>query len=64
MPHMLTDTEEVYACIDVARRSNLSTQRIRQLADAGKLPALRTPGGQHIFRKEDVERFLAMRRRK
>jgi excisionase family DNA binding protein len=53
----------LYSAIDVARALNVSTQRVRQLVDAGKLSAMRTPGGQRIFRREDVERLKAQRER-
>jgi len=47
---------------DVARRSGLSTLRIRQLADAGQLqPAAKTARGLRLFANEEVERFLAVR---
>lgn len=46
---------------DVARRLGISPERVRQLENAGKLPAKRTASGHRIFRTEDVERLAAER---
>jgi excisionase family DNA binding protein len=46
---------------DVALLLRCSTERVRQLAREGRLPAERLPGGQRIFRFDDVERLLVER---
>ena len=47
---------------DVARLIKRSPARVLQLADAGVLPiAARTEGGRRLFRREDIERFIAAR---
>ncbi|MCI0485774.1 MAG: helix-turn-helix domain-containing protein [Blastocatellia bacterium] len=40
---------------DVSLRLGVSAVYVRKLADAGKLAAERTVGGQRIFRADDVE---------
>jgi hypothetical protein len=45
-----------------ARIINRSNARVHQLADAGVLPvAARTERGGRLFRREDVERYVADR---
>lgn len=46
-----------------ARRLNLSAQRVRQLADAGRLPVERGPYGVRLFDCEAVERLAEERTR-
>lgn len=46
---------------DVARRLGVSSEFVRKLVRTGKLAAMRTAGGQRIFRNEDVERLAAER---
>lgn len=48
---------------DAAHRLNCSAQRVRQLADEGKLPAEKTQRGQRIFKAEDVEALRSQRER-
>ena len=48
---ILMDTAEV------AARLNLTPERIRQLSNAGSLPAERTGSGRRVFHLADVERF-------
>jgi excisionase family DNA binding protein len=45
-----------------ARRLDVSAQTVRDLADAGKLPVLRTASGQRLFEAADVERVRRERR--
>lgn len=40
------------------KRLNLSTERVRQLADAGKIPCLRAENNQRLFYENEVLRFL------
>ena len=53
--------EQLLSTGDVARRLGVSSEFIRKLARDGKLAAMRTAGGQRIFRNEDVERLAADR---
>lgn len=53
---------EVLSVSEVARRLEVSSQTIRDWADSGKLPAMRTGGGQRIFLLADVERVRLERR--
>jgi hypothetical protein len=43
-------------------RPQLGPDRVRRLADEGKLHALRTSSGMRLFRASEVERFAAERR--
>jgi excisionase family DNA binding protein len=45
----------------VARRLQLSEDRIRQLANVGALPSTRTSTGIRLFEEADVEAFAAVR---
>jgi len=56
---MLTELLET---ADVARALGLSSERIRQLANAHRLPVIAvTPRGRRLFRIEDVEAFRRRR---
>ena len=46
----------------VARRLNLSEDRVRQLANSGALRSIRTETGTRIFSATDVEAFAKERR--
>jgi excisionase family DNA binding protein len=52
-----TMSNQLLSTGDVARRLDVSSEFIRKLAREGKLPTMRTAGGQRIFRSEDVERL-------
>ena len=43
---------------DVARLFDVEVSTVVEWARTGKLPALKTPGGQHRFRAADVEAVL------
>jgi DNA-binding transcriptional MerR regulator len=44
--------------VDVARALNLSCERIRQLANAGRIPVVAvTPRGTRLFDPDNVETF-------
>ena len=45
---------------EVARKGNCSTDAVRAWERDGKLPAFRI-GGQRVFRRSDVDIFLARR---
>lgn len=42
----------------VAERFAVHPVTVARWADEGKLPAIRTPGGQRRFRAEDVDAFM------
>jgi excisionase family DNA binding protein len=46
---------------DAALRLGCSAERVRQLEREGKLPAEKMPGGQRVFKAEDVERIAKER---
>ena len=56
------DTEQLLTVGDAARLLELSTSRVRQLAEQGHLRATRTAGGVRLFRRPDVEALLWQRR--
>jgi len=60
----LTDTEssDWLSPTQAANRLGISTQRVRQLADAGQLAHVRTPLGR-VFTRASVERLAEERRR-
>jgi len=43
---------------EAAKVAHVSAITIRRAVEAGKLPALRTPGGHFRFRRSDVEALL------
>lgn len=49
---------------EVARALGLTTGRIRQLADTGRLPVTRTPAGWRLFAAADVARLGEERARR
>ncbi len=49
---------------DVARRLGVASATVRQLANSGKLPTMRTYGGQRLFKDCDVEQLARERREK
>ena len=58
---MKDDVEMLSPC-DVAREGLVTPATVRVWADRGVLPVMRTPGGRRLFKREDVDRFLAHRR--
>jgi excisionase family DNA binding protein len=48
---------EVLTVSEAARELDIAAQTVREWADRGKLPAMRTGGGQRIFQRADVERL-------
>ena len=54
-------TEALLLTSDVAKLRGVGPSRIRQLANEGKLPFMRTVGGVRLFRLSDVERFERQR---
>jgi excisionase family DNA binding protein len=48
---------EVMTVSEAARALDKSAQTVREWADVGKLPSVRTVGGQRIFKRVDVERI-------
>lgn len=58
---MQSKEAEILTTIEVARQLTLSPDRVRQLARAGKLPALRTASGIRLFNGSMVEAFRRSR---
>lgn len=48
---------------DAARLVGISADMMRVHGDRGNLPSLRTVSGRRLFRRADVERFVASRSR-
>jgi DNA-binding transcriptional MerR regulator len=48
---------------EAGHRCDLGPDRMRQLADNGTLPVVRTRSGIRLFRESDVERFARQRQR-
>lgn len=46
---------------DVAALAHVSPRAVVQWERDGKLPAQKTPGGVRLFKRSDVESFLAKR---
>lgn len=53
---------EVMTVSEAARELEVSAQTVREWADKGKLPTIRTSSGQRIFQRVDVERVRLERR--
>jgi len=58
-PTVANDT--LYLSADVARALGVTPQRVRQLAEAGTLPYLRTLRGVRLYRADDVEALREVR---
>jgi len=52
---------ELLTTADVARILDVVPATVRLMERDGRLPALKTPGGQRLFRRSDVERLAAAR---
>jgi DNA-binding transcriptional MerR regulator len=59
------DRDDLLTTQDVARAADgeVCASTVRQWERTGKLPAIRTASGMRLFRRADVERVLADRRR-
>ncbi|MGY6501608.1 MAG: helix-turn-helix domain-containing protein [Acidimicrobiales bacterium] len=49
---------DILTPLEVARLFGVTSEAVRNWADAGKLPHFKTPGGQRRFHRADVEAFL------
>ncbi len=58
---MTAKQTDILTTADVSRMLDVTTETVRSMNNSGRLLAMRTPGGQRLFRKEDVERFAAKR---
>jgi excisionase family DNA binding protein len=58
----LLSADDLLTTSDVARLTNRTPDTIRHWERIGVLPARKTAGGQHLFRRDDVERLLTERR--
>jgi excisionase family DNA binding protein len=57
----MRDLGEILTTADVAKELQVSTDLVRQLARAGRLPALTTRSGQRIYFLADVEALVKVR---
>lgn len=57
----MSKTSEALSVSEAARQLKVSAQTVREWADHGKLPVMRTSSGQRIFLRTDVERLRAQR---
>jgi excisionase family DNA binding protein len=53
----MVEPEEFLTTLDVAKALDMSVDWVRGLEKQGRLPALRTRGGQRLFKAADVEVF-------
>lgn len=53
--------EDLLSVGRVARMAELSSESIRRLIDAGKIPALRVVGGQRFVERSAAEAFVQQR---
>ncbi len=54
-------TMKIWALKDVATTLGLTPSRVQQLADQGKLPAVRDTSGRRIFFEDDILAAKALR---
>lgn len=54
--------EELLTTGDVAVEARVVPETVRLWESSGRLPCLRTRGGQRLFRRGDVDRLLEKRR--
>ena len=52
---MEQNSDELLGIGVAARLAQLSPDTLRRAVKAGRLPSVRTPGGQHRFRRSDIE---------
>ncbi len=52
---------QLMTAADAARLLGVVPATVRQMERDGRLPAERTVGGMRLFRREDVERLVAVR---
>jgi len=57
----LTYDSEIYGMKDAARALDLTPDGVRYLVSRGRLRELRTPSGQRLFLRDDVERLATER---
>lgn len=54
--------DELLTTGDVAIAAKVVPETVRMWESSGRLSCLRTRGGQRLFRREDVDRWLAQRK--
>jgi excisionase family DNA binding protein len=54
------DRDRLVRIGDIARELGLSVSRVRQLADEGRIPSIRTPGGHRLFDPAGVREALTL----
>lgn len=55
------DTLDWIGPLEAAEMLGVGVPMVREWADSGELPCLRTPGGHRRFRRRDVEEFIRAR---
>jgi excisionase family DNA binding protein len=55
-----TEIDALLSPTQAAQRAGISAQRLRQLADEGKVPAVRTALGR-LFARADIDRLIKER---
>jgi excisionase family DNA binding protein len=53
-----------FTTADVAKKLGIGTRRVQQLADAGQLTFVRTPGGIRIYDADQIEAVREVRERR
>lgn len=65
MPQIESETAELVSVAEAQQALRVSRTMVLKLADAGTLPvAMRLAGGTRLFRRSEVERLAAARKRK
>jgi excisionase family DNA binding protein len=59
-PDDSSDDGELLTSAEVASLFGVDRRTVVLWAKRGRIPALRTPGGQHRFRAEEIRRLLDM----
>lgn len=59
---MAIDPEDLLTPSHAARVLGVSTDTVRNMADSGKLPAMKTTNGRRFFRRADVDQLAVQRR--
>ncbi len=57
-------SEQILTTGDAAKRLDVSGEYVRKLTREGKLRAIRTVSGQHLFEASEIERLAVEREQK
>jgi hypothetical protein len=58
----MTNPDDLLTATAASRLADLSATYLRQLANQGKIPILRTTAGTRLYRRGDIESWLAARK--